>query len=158
MRILLAVKEVLACERLAISSLSAILKAEGHEVRAVVINPLPALPTFKTIVNRMGTLGTAPPANNQPKPNGIPKPVYEVVRDFRPDIIGYTMMTGEHATLLELNRKLKREFDFKAVLGGPHAQFSQHVIEEDGVDAICIGEGDKFFPQFIERLNEGEDY
>ena len=108
MRILLAVKEVIACERLAISSLSAILKAEGHEVRAVVINPLPALPTFKTIVNRMGTLGTAPPANNQPIPNDIPKAVYEVVRNFRPDIIGYTMMTGEHATLLELNRKLKR--------------------------------------------------
>ena len=158
MRILLAVKEVIACERLAISSLSAILKAEGHEVRAVVINPLPVFPTFKTVVNRMGTLGTAPPANNQPIPNGIPKAVYEVVRNFRPDIIGYTMMTGEHATLLELNRKLKQEFNFKAVLGGPHAQFSQHVIEEDGVDAICIGEGDKFFPQFIERLNEGEDY
>jgi anaerobic magnesium-protoporphyrin IX monomethyl ester cyclase len=157
MRILLAVKEVIACERLAISCLSAILKEKGHEVRALVVNPLPSLPFLKSN-NRVGTLGTAPPANNQPNPNGIPKAVYEVVKDFRPDIIGYTMMTGEHATLLELNRKLKQEFDFKAVLGGPHAQFSQDVIEEDGVDAICIGEGDIFFPQFVERLNAGEEY
>jgi len=157
MRILLVVKEVIAYERLAISSLSAILKQKGHEVRAVVVNPLPKLPSFKN-KNRAGTLGTAPPANNQPEPNGIPRAVSDVVKDFRPDVIGYTMMTGEHATLLELNRKLKQEFDFKAVLGGPHPQFSQHVIEEDGVDAICIGEGDIFFPQFIDRLNAGEEY
>ena len=158
MRILLAVKEVIACERLAISSLSAVLKAEGHEVRAVVINPLPVLPTFKTVVGRMGKLGTAPPANSQMGPNGIPKAVSAVVRDFRPHVIGYTLMTGEHVTILELNRKLKQKFDFKAVLGGPHAQFSQRVIEEEGVDAICIGEGDISFPQFIERLDAGKDY
>jgi radical SAM superfamily enzyme YgiQ (UPF0313 family) len=32
------------------------------------------------------------------------------------------------------------------------------VIEEDGVDAICIGEGDASFPEFVNRLDAGKDF
>jgi radical SAM superfamily enzyme YgiQ (UPF0313 family) len=89
---------------------------------------------------------------------GIPTSVYETVRDFRPDVIGYTMMTGEANYLITLNRKLKQHFDFYTVLGGPHTQFYHKSVEEDGVDAICIGEGDISFPQFLERLDTGKDF
>ena len=157
MKILLVVKEVIAYERTAISSLSAVLKAEGHEVRALIVNPPPVLPTFRTIMDRIGKLGTTP-TTSQIRSNGLPEAVSEVVREFRPHVIGYTMMTGEHQALLELNRKLKQKFDFYTVLGGPHAQFSQQIIEEEGVDAICIGEGDTSFPEFIKRLDAGKDF
>jgi radical SAM superfamily enzyme YgiQ (UPF0313 family) len=67
-------------------------------------------------------------------------------------------MTGEHYDVLDLNRRLKKDFNFVSVMGGPHATFNKKVIEEDGIDAICIGEGDHSFPEFIRKIESGEDY
>ena len=43
-------------------------------------------------------------------------------------------------------------------MGGPHPTFNKQVIEEDGIDAICTGEGDNSFPEFIRKIEKGEDY
>jgi radical SAM superfamily enzyme YgiQ (UPF0313 family) len=44
---------------------------------------------------------------------------------------------------LKLNRQVKRQFpEVIAVFGGPHPTFFPEMIEEEGVDGICIGEGE----------------
>jgi radical SAM superfamily enzyme YgiQ (UPF0313 family) len=68
---------------------------------------------------------------------------------FRPDIVAYSMCSVEATRYLEVNRALKREFTFHAVLGGAHPTFFPEVIEEDGVDSICVGEGDLAFRSFL---------
>ncbi len=84
--------------------------------------------------------------------------IVRMVEEFQPGVIGYSAMTGEHETLIELNRELKLKHDFYAIMGGPHPTFCPDVLEEEGLDAICTGEGDLVFPEFCRRLEAGEDY
>ena len=128
MRVLLIFKDSVAVERMGIMQISASLKHHGHDVRLVVVGPTDAAE--------------------------IPN----VMREFKPEVLGYSAMTGEHVSLLEINRELKKEFDFLTVFGGPHATFCPDLIEEDGVDAICTGEGDLVFPEFCQRIENDEEY
>jgi anaerobic magnesium-protoporphyrin IX monomethyl ester cyclase len=84
--------------------------------------------------------------------------VEKTISNFSPRIIAYSIMTGEHVKALEFNRLLKKHHDFLAVFGGPHPTFFLPMIQEEGCDAICIGEGDLAFPEFCERVREDSDY
>ena len=103
---------------MAIMQISAALKKAGHQVRLWIAS-----------VNE-------------------PAALHKIMAEFKPDILGYSAMTGEHVPLVALNNKLREQYDFYTVFGGPHATFCHDFIEEEGVDAICIGEGDVVFPEF----------
>ncbi len=81
-----------------------------------------------------------------------------LMQNRRPAVVGYSAMTGEHQRLLALNARLKKDFTFLAVFGGPHATFFPRLIEERGVDAICRGEGDLAFVEFCRRVKGGMDW
>jgi radical SAM superfamily enzyme YgiQ (UPF0313 family) len=85
------------------------------------------------------------------------KEVEKSFREFQPDIVAYTAFSGGHVTYLEWNRKLKKQFKFFAMFGGPHPTFSPEIVEEEGVDAICRGEGFEAMPEFLNKLERGED-
>jgi len=144
MKVLLVCKEMIAFERTAIMLLSSNLKKEGHQVKAA-------------IMKISSTSDSAQNNNNSAVPE-IYDNVYKIVKDFRPELIGYSVMTGEHYEVLKLNKILKKNFNFISVMGGPHPTFNQQVIEEDGIDAICIGEGDYSFREFVRKIEKGEDY
>ena len=81
------------------------------------------------------------------------------MREFQPAVVAYSIMTGEHIKLLEINRGLKQHFKFLSVFGGPHATFSPSMIEDEPeCDALCVGEGDLAFPEFCRRVEAGEAY
>ncbi|MBF0267879.1 MAG: B12-binding domain-containing radical SAM protein [Alphaproteobacteria bacterium] len=128
MRILLIFKDSIAVERLAISQLSAVLKSAGHEVRLAILGPTPA------------------------------KDFAQIISSFAPQVIGYSAMTGEHVALAELNRDLKRQFSFISVFGGPHSIFRHDFLEDENIDALCIGEGDTTFVELCRRLEAGEPW
>ena len=170
MKVLLVCKEMIAYERTAIMLLSSNLKKEGHQVKAAMIkNPSAAKKSkqshkTKSLLHSDAYEGkpftftdSAQNNNNSVVPE-IYDNVYKIVKDFRPELIGYSVMTGEHYEVLKLNKILKNNFDFISVMGGPHPTFNKQVIEEDGIDAICIGEGDNSFPEFIRKIEKGEDY
>ena len=144
MKVLLVCKEMIAYERTAIMLLSSNLRKEGHQVKAAIMK----IPS---------TSDSAQNNNNSAVPE-IYDNVYKIVKDFRPELIGYSVMTGEHYEILKLNKILKKNFNFISVMGGPHPTFNQQVIEEDGIDAICIGEGDYSFREFVRKIEKGEDY
>lgn len=79
--------------------------------------------------------------------------VKESLSRFRPHILAYSAITGAHRPLLELNRALKKQGDFYSIFGGPHATFFPEVIEEDGVDAICMGEGEEAMVEFMDTFS-----
>ncbi len=79
----------------------------------------------------------------------------EVAR-FQPEMVGYHVISGTHAAMLRLNRELKRRFSFTAVFGGPHATFYPEMIHEEGVDGICLGEGEEAIVEFCTSLARGE--
>ncbi|HOX37995.1 MAG TPA: radical SAM protein [Candidatus Brocadiia bacterium] len=85
----------------------------------------------------------------------------ERVSKFRPDVLAYSVMTGVHTYYLDVNLRVKRELpELKAVsvFGGPHATFAPGLIEREGVDAVCVGEGENSFREFVDCLADGKDY
>ena len=128
MNILFCIKETAMHERLGVMQLSSILKSNGHNVKIAVLGRL-GLTRLKHLVQR-----------------------------FKPSVIGYSAMTGEHVSLLSINRELKKEFVFTAVFGGPHGTFFPNIIKEYGCDAVCRGEGDIVFPEFCRRLEHDKEY
>jgi radical SAM superfamily enzyme YgiQ (UPF0313 family) len=62
---------------------------------------------------------------------------------LQPDVVGYTVYTGPHTWYLALNRRLKAQLPgIFSIFGGPHPTFFPEMIEQEGVDGICIGEGE----------------
>jgi anaerobic magnesium-protoporphyrin IX monomethyl ester cyclase len=128
MKVMLAFKDSVAIERIAICCISAALKEKGHDVRLFIL--------------------------------GVTKDekIWEMMREFRPDVVGFSAMTGEHIALAKLNQELKAELGFYTVFGGPHATFCPDFLNEPGIDAICTGEGDIAFPELLERMEAGEEF
>jgi radical SAM superfamily enzyme YgiQ (UPF0313 family) len=88
---------------------------------------------------------------------GIEETVKEYVEATRPDIIGYSIFTGSHRPMFEVNRQLKEVHDFFSVFGGPHATYFPESIEEEGVDAVCRGEAEEALTELADRLEAGKD-
>jgi anaerobic magnesium-protoporphyrin IX monomethyl ester cyclase len=85
-------------------------------------------------------------------------PLIPLMESYRPDLVGYTLFTGEHRYLLRLNRALKRRFAFVAAVGGPHATFFPEVVEEPGVDVVCRGEGEGAIVELANAVEHGEPF
>jgi len=51
------------------------------------------------------------------------------MRTFRPDIVGYSIMTYDYPSHVALNRELKKEFPFSGDVWGIHPTFSPQMIE-----------------------------
>ena len=83
--------------------------------------------------------------------------VEKTFMEFKPDIVAYTTFSGGQNTFLDWNRRLKSKFNFYAMFGGPHVTFTPEMIEKDGVDGICRGEGFDALPEFIKKYENGED-
>ncbi len=80
------------------------------------------------------------------------------VKDFSPDIIAYSVTTGEHKYFRDLNLKLKNKFNFISLFGGSHPTFFNEFINEEGIDIICLGEGEEALVDLADRLSQGRDY
>ena len=73
-----------------------------------------------------------------------------------PDIIGYSVLTGNQRFYLDINSRLKSQIHFFSVWGGPHPTFFPELINEDGVDAVCIGEGEEAIVDLADALERDE--
>ena len=116
-------------ERLGIMTLSSVLKASGHKVKLTLTEEMPEEEIIKN------------------------------VKDYKPDILAYSVMTGEHIYHIELNQLVRSHYDAAlSVFGGPHPTYSPVMIEKDYVDAICRGEGEFYFLELIKKLEKGQDF
>jgi radical SAM superfamily enzyme YgiQ (UPF0313 family) len=80
----------------------------------------------------------------------------EVAREFKPDVAGYSVITGSQRYYLELNRRLKAAIPgLFSVFGGPHPTFFPEMVSEEGVDGICRGEGEGALVELVDMLAAG---
>jgi anaerobic magnesium-protoporphyrin IX monomethyl ester cyclase len=84
--------------------------------------------------------------------------VEEKMREFTPDIVAYSFCTGQHKYFRDLNLQLKNKFHFISVFGGAHPTFFNEFIKENGVDIICIGEGEEAIVDLANKLEGKEDF
>lgn len=82
----------------------------------------------------------------------------EKVKAIQPDVIAYSAKTGEHKYYLEANQLIKQYFpNIFSIMGGPHCIFFPEVVNEGGLDAICVGEGDFAWPEFLRAMKNGQN-
>ncbi len=129
MRIQFLLKNTNMYERLGIMTLASVLKKNGHETKLQLTEEL----TENDIVKK--------------------------VKEFQPHVLAYSIMTGEHVYHIDLNQMVRNEYpDAISVFGGPHPTYTPQMIEKDYVDAICRGEGEKYFLELVNKLQENKDY
>ncbi len=89
----------------------------------------------------------------------LPDPKWlQKIRDYDPDVITWSLMTGNHRPIYDLNRLLKRKFDFFSLMGGPHVTFLPDAVKDPAIDAICIGEGEGAIVDLLNALEKGEEW
>ncbi len=90
---------------------------------------------------------------------GIEKDPEGEIRRLRPDIIAYSTTTGFHRFYADLNRRLKTVLPpYVSLFGGPHPTYYPEYVEEEGIDAICQGEGEGAMVDFANAIGSGEDW
>ena len=79
------------------------------------------------------------------------------VREYEPDVITWSVMTGNHRPIFDLNRLLKSKLEFFSLMGGPHVTFVPDCVLQPEVDAVCIGEGEGALVDLLNTLEQGGD-
>jgi radical SAM superfamily enzyme YgiQ (UPF0313 family) len=87
----------------------------------------------------------------------------QVLRDViekKPKVVGFYCTTGFHHKNVSLAAKLKQlpEHGVITIFGGPHPTFVPDLIQENGVDIICRGEGEYAVLELLQALRDGLDY
>ena len=88
------------------------------------------------------------------------KEIEDVVRSWRPDVVGITVMTAKYASAIKVSEIAKgiSGDQVKVVWGGPHSTIcTREVIGEPLVDFVVSGEGEKTFEELLAQLKIGDD-
>ena len=82
----------------------------------------------------------------------------EALSDFAPDMVGFTAVTCEANTVLELARRTKEVCGALVAVGGVHASSDPGFFNVYGVvDYVVVGLGKKSFQELVRALEKGRD-
>lgn len=74
-----------------------------------------------------------------------------------PDVIAFSVTTGEVPFMTSLIETLRPRFSGKIIAGGVHPTFYPEILESCGLDAVCVGEGDRALCAYLDALSRGGD-
>ncbi len=121
-----------------LAALSAVLKEAGHETRLLNQNE-----------------------NLPPVPDDAD--AWELVRDWEPDLIGFSCLTQQYGSALELARALRERAELEGVtlpplvVGGIHPTMVPEEVMRDGVwDHVGVGECEDALLELLRRVEAGE--
>lgn len=82
----------------------------------------------------------------------------EKVRDFKPDLIGITIVEDTYDLALSLLKSIEG-FDIPVIAGGVFVTFSpEEVLANSSIDMVCVGEAEEALVELCEKMSVGEDY
>lgn len=82
----------------------------------------------------------------------------EKIRSQNPAVVAYTLATTHAPSFYKVNREIKNNHSCLSLFGGPHPIFFPQMIEEEGVDIICTGEGEYAVVELCTALEESKDF
>lgn len=121
-RVLLCVADFFLGEPNGVLQLAAILKRDGHEVKLLALRR-------QSLVHEL--------------------------RQWNPDVIAYSAMSPEIPIFRKADALVctwAKDRRVLRVMGGAHATYFPHILAELGLDAICMGEGDRALPELVRRF------
>ncbi len=83
---------------------------------------------------------------------------WDKVIEYKPDVVGFSAMTGFHIPYLKMADKVKEILGVPTIFGGPHPTFFPEMIEHPAVDIICRGEGEEAIIELLDAIDRDEDY
>src|ERR1700690_2475743 len=79
------------------------------------------------------------------------------IRGQAPGLIGVSMTTRQWLRAREVLSALRRVSNVPVIAGGLHATFSpEDVLRHDGIDAVCLGEGEAALLDLVNALQSGQ--
>ena len=82
--------------------------------------------------------------------------VFQKLKDYRPGVVAYSAVTGEHQSYFEFNREVIKIFpDIFTVMGGSHPTYYPKCVDYQPIHAIAVGEGEGVFVELLNRLESG---
>ena len=92
------------------------------------------------------------------KKNDMYDDFVKLVTSFKPDLIAVTVTEPMYPIVLSLLSTIK-ELRIITAIGGVHAIIDyENLINDDLIDIVCLGEGEKCFPELCSKMQLGEDY
>lgn len=86
-----------------------------------------------------------------------PQAVINKIEDFKPDVIGITTVSFQFKFVKRLLKDIKN-YGIFTICGGPHVSLSSYELEKtDGLNAICVGEGEFALLELVNALEKKED-
>lgn len=79
------------------------------------------------------------------------------IRRCDPGLIAFSALTGVHHSIEKLAARIKRELNLPIIVGGPHPTYSPEMIFGDGIDIICLGEGELAMLELADALERDQD-
>lgn len=112
-----------------VGALSAWLKQFGHETKGFVASKVSEFPLLR-----------------------------KVLREFQPDLVAYSVIAGQSPNIPLLTKIVKQwSPSVPFICGGAHPSLAPDaVLAMDGVDAVCIGDGELALQELVEGLERGE--
>lgn len=82
----------------------------------------------------------------------------ERISNFKPDLVGFSIMSGSHSWALKMAREIKSEFGIKNIFGGAHPTFFPKFVAEEGVDYMIRGEGEESLLEIMNLMDEEKSF
>ncbi len=117
---------------LGVGVLSSVLKKEGHKVESIYVM---VGDRSKINLNRIS----------------------DQVRGFKPGLICYSATSPAFEHIRVIAKHIRSQFKIKTLCGGVHATlYPREALATEGIDFICVGEGEKPIREFVKRLESQE--
>src|SRR6185436_4576760 len=85
--------------------------------------------------------------------------IVEILRQFKPDVVGITSLTGPAILDGILVSRLAKEFGAQVVWGGTHASLMpEQTIENPYIDFVVIKEGEETFKELLDAIEHHRGY
>lgn len=83
--------------------------------------------------------------------------IKDVLENFKPDIVGFSVMTVDYQWALAMARKIKEAFQVPIIFGGPHPTLlPKRTLANKEVDFVCAGEGEYALCELLDSMAEGK--
>lgn len=83
----------------------------------------------------------------------------ERIRQFSPDLLGFTVSTYSFHPVLRWIKKFKEDIDLPVIIGGMHVVlYAEEIMQYKEVDYMIIGEGEMPIPEFIRAFQNGKKF
>ncbi len=83
--------------------------------------------------------------------------LFSELEHYRPELIAFSAITGEHTQITELGRLIKSRLDVPIIVGGPHVTFyPEDIAAESSIDYLCRGDGEEPLIKLLAAICEGQ--